>query len=462
MFPQQEKNLLEAAAHNDATAVDYLIRQCEMSPVREIEKKKNKVSPIREAALSDSKNDITEQWAALDILARAVINDPLRWVGDCDGIATEAEMEHVNNPALLKVGGDDKELQARKNVCSLILYPRRNYQTLLNALHDSCGPRLIFLPIRSPLGQVINHVDSFGCSLLYYCVLKNAHGAVAELLRAGAAVPEVCLHTAVDNGALEAIRLILPKLRSAETVAADERGRRQSIVVTEDQRQHEKRPPAPGLFVVTRLLNWRRRGAAASGGETGGARPPKAANVRRDRDSHRAARDMKPHISQEYLECLALHAAANVKKMKRKPDNAYTAAAAVETAGFDHATTRYKRSVEMLGAILQFCQPQWRFFRRCLEDYLIEVLCGEELEAYREAMLDEFVENASFPLHHALAAARACQKVARSKTLYRELLNKYSLRFEKVVDDIISECEDADEAEEILPVLILHATTFSD
>ena len=119
VFPQQEKNLLEAAAHNDATAVDYLIRQCEMSPVREIEKKKNKVSPIREAALSDSKNDITEQWAALDILARAVINDPLRWVGDCDGIATEAEMEHVNNPALLKVGGDDKELQARKNVYSL-------------------------------------------------------------------------------------------------------------------------------------------------------------------------------------------------------------------------------------------------------------------------------------------------------------------------------------------------------
>ena len=133
MFPQQEKNLLEAAAHNDATAVDYLIRQCEMSPVREIEKKKNKVSPIREAALSDSKNDITEQWAALDILARAVINDPLRWVGDCDGIATEAEMEHVNNPALLKVGGDDKELQARKNVCSLILYPYRDYQTLLRA-----------------------------------------------------------------------------------------------------------------------------------------------------------------------------------------------------------------------------------------------------------------------------------------------------------------------------------------
>ena len=96
-------------------------------------------------------------------------------------------------------------------------------------------------------------------------MLKNAHGAVAELLRAGAAAPEVYLHTAVDNGALEAIRLILPKLRSAETVAADERGRRQSIVVTEDQRQHEKRPPAPGLFVVTRLLNWRRRGAAARG-----------------------------------------------------------------------------------------------------------------------------------------------------------------------------------------------------
>ena len=402
-----EKNLLEASAHNDATAVEYLIRRCGMSPVREIEKKKNvKISPVREAALSDNKGDITEQWAALDRLARAVIDDPHKWAHDCDDIATEEEMAPVKNLVLNVVGGEETAL------------------------------------------QVINHTDSYGCSILYYCVRKNAHGAVAELLRAGAAVPGVCLHTAVDHGALEAIRLVLPKLRSAETVAADARVRRQSIAIGEDRRRIENRPPAPGMFVVTRLLKWRRSVTSADAAH--GAVASKSGNVRRERRRHPEARSMDPHISQQYLECLARHAVKNVSKCKKKtPDNTVAAAAAAET-GFDHATARYKRSVQILGAILQYCQPQWRFFRRCLEAYLIEVLCGEVLESCRDDLLDEFVENAIFPLHHALAAARACQKVARTKTLYRELLHSYSLRFEGVVAEIIAECQDADEAEEIL------------
>ena len=70
-------------------------------------------------------------------------------------------------------------------------------------------------------------------------------------------------------------------------------------------------------------------------------------------EHHPAANDMPPSNNISYLKNLAQYAKQNVERWEKKKD-----------AGESDAALQYKRAVEILGAVLQQCQPSWPFSPR--------------------------------------------------------------------------------------------------
>ncbi|GBG29226.1 Short transient receptor potential channel 3 [Hondaea fermentalgiana] len=247
-------------------------------------------------------------------------------------------------------------------------------------------------------------VDGEPCTLIYYAAIANRVSLVKHLLGSkSVAVNSVCLHSCISCGAVEALAVLLPRLRYDPSAQGSSR-RRVLFGVEMDSSVDLNNPE-----VRARLS----------------ADLPKA-------DNFSYFKSLLDHIERELN---ALSGAGNKLIWKTNADS--------------DGQVSMAPALRALEVVLQYCNPTAYYYRSFLHIYLHKVIELDD-RPEEEAILREFIDRSRFPLHIALMSAHVLRSVFGLEKRFWDSYQSHADNFQNLVCNILDCCEDQAEAEELL------------